>query len=243
MSWLVGGIHAASGVLQRTPEAVLEAWLARDAASPRLASLRSALAAARLTAQEVPAATLTRMAGHDRHQGVLLRCRPPPVGDEGDLAAVLESRTEPLLLLLDQVTDPHNLGACLRSAAAFAVDAVVIPRDRSAGLTEVVARSAAGTLGLVPVLAVTNLARSIVAMQQAGVFVHGLAGEAELVLADVDLRGRSALVLGAEGQGLRQLTRQRCDRLLRIPMAAGVESLNVAVAAGICLYEAARQRR
>ena len=148
----------------------------------------------------------------------------------------------PLLLVLDGVTDPHNLGACLRSADAAGVQAVIIPRDRSAGLTPVVRKVACGAAETVPLVAVTNLARTLKSLQQRGLWVVGAAGEAEQLIYQVDMRVPTVIVMGAEGSGLRRLTREHCDYLAKLPMAGSVSSLNVSVATGICLFEAVRQR-
>jgi 23S rRNA (guanosine2251-2'-O)-methyltransferase len=152
-------------------------------------------------------------------------------------------RPETLLLLLDGVTDPRNLGACMRTAAAAGADAVIVPRDRSASLTAVVAKAAAGATESLPLITVTNLARAMKDMQDAGIWIIGAEIEAAQGLYDVDLTGARAWALGAEGSGLRRLTRERCDVLVHIPMAGGMQSLNVSVAAGVCLFETQRQRR
>jgi 23S rRNA (guanosine2251-2'-O)-methyltransferase len=175
-----------------------------------------------------------------RHQGVLARMPARELAGE----EILEQPAQPqnLVLVLDGVQDPHNLGACLRSAEAAGVIAVVIPRDRSAGLTPVAQKASAGASERVPLVAVTNLARSLRRLQELGYWLTGLAGDATESLYGVDLTGPLVLVLGAEGEGLRRLTRETCDRLVRIPMRGQAESLNVSVAAGVCLFEAMRQR-
>lgn len=160
-----------------------------------------------------------------------------------DLEDILDGLDEPALILaLDGVTDPHNLGACLRSADAMGVHAVVAPKDRAVGITPVVEKVASGAVETVPYLMVTNLARTLEMLKERGILVVGLAGEGEADLPSLDLSGALTLVLGAEGAGLRRLTRERCDTLARIPMFGSVESLNVSVATGVCLYEARRQR-
>jgi 23S rRNA (guanosine2251-2'-O)-methyltransferase len=170
--------------------------------------------------------------------------RTTEVGGEAELADFLKSLpANPLLLVLDGVQDPHNLGACLRVADATGVNAVIIPRDRSAPLSAVARRAASGAAETVPIFQVTNLARSLDAIKQAGVWLYGTAEDAPQELYAEDLSGPMALVLGGEGEGLRRLTREGCDRLVRIPMAGKIESLNVSVAAGVVLYEALRQRR
>jgi 23S rRNA (guanosine2251-2'-O)-methyltransferase len=163
-------------------------------------------------------------------------------GNESDLATLLEQKDNPFLLILDGVTDPHNLGAILRSADAAGVHAVISPKDRSAKLTSVVRKVACGAAEAVPFITVTNLARTLRELQDAGVWVVGAAGETETTIYQADFKGPLALVLGAEGEGLRRLTRETCDGLVKIPMFGSVSSLNVSVAAGICLFEAVRQR-
>jgi 23S rRNA (guanosine2251-2'-O)-methyltransferase len=183
---------------------------------------------------------LTAMAGTDRHQGIvaLVEAQAAPVMLDDVLATIDEA---PLLLVLDGVTDPHNLGACLRSADAFGAHAVVIPKDRAAGVNATVAKAASGAADTVPVLPVTNLARTLREMKDRGIWILGAEAGGES-LYDADVRGPVAWVLGAEGAGLRRLTREHCDRIVGIPLLGTVESLNVSVAAGICLFATRQQR-
>jgi len=186
---------------------------------------------------------LTIMSGTDRHQGVAALAEAGGrVADLDELLARAENSDRLLLLVLDGVQDPHNLGACLRTADAAGVDAVIVPKDRSSPLTPAARKVAAGGAESVPLLTVTNLSRTLEQLKAAGVWLVGLAGEAEQSLYEMDLRGPLALVLGAEADGLRRLTREQCDFLAALPMAGEVESLNVSVSAGVCLYEAVRQR-
>ena len=179
-----------------------------------------------------------------RHQGVLMLTTAAPVLKENDLEAMLDGlQVTPLLLILDGVTDPHNLGACIRSADGAGVHAVVVPKDKSAGLTPTVSKVACGAAEVVPFIQVTNLARTLKELQQGGVWVVGTAGEAEQTLYQARLTGPMALVMGAEGKGMRRLTREHCDELIKLPMAGSVSSLNVSVATGICLFEVVRQRQ
>jgi 23S rRNA (guanosine2251-2'-O)-methyltransferase len=180
--------------------------------------------------------------GDVAHQGVLAEIDPLPPWSEADLLTALEQARAPLLLALDGVQDPHNLGACLRTADACGALAVIVPRDRAAHLTPVVRKVAAGAAESTPVVVVTNLSRSLGLLKEAGLWVIGADAGAEQPAATADLTGGVVLVLGAEGSGLRQLTRQHCDRLVRLPSLGAVESLNVSVAAGMLLYEARRQR-
>ena len=240
----VGGWHAVLALLKQAPERVLSIHIDRGRKGPRRQQLLDAARAAGAAVEETGGDALDRLAGHDRHQGVVARCRPAVERTEAELPSFLEALPEPpFLLVLDGIQDPHNLGACLRSADAAGVQAVILPRDNSAPLTPVVRKVASGAAETVPLFRVTNLARSLEVLKNAGVWLAGAAGEADQDLYGVDLRGPLALVLGAEGTGLRRLTRESCDYLVRIPMAGSVESLNVSVATGICLFEAVRQRR
>jgi 23S rRNA (guanosine2251-2'-O)-methyltransferase len=240
----VAGWHAVLAVLKQAPERVLSVAIDRARKGPRRAQLLEAARKAGISIEETSGDALDRLSGHDHHQGVVARCRPAVERTEAELKTFVAGLSgTPLLLVLDGIQDPHNLGACLRSADAAGAHAVILPRDNSAPMTPVVRKVASGAAETVPLFRVTNLARTLDSLKDAGVWLVGLAGEADQDLYDVDLTGPVALVLGAEGEGLRRLTREKCDHLARIPMAGAVESLNVSVAAGICLYEAVRQRR
>lgn len=236
------GFHAVTARLRQRPDAVHDLYVLAGRRDPRLADLVERAAAARVPVHPADHARLDALAGHGRHQGVVavVDAALPHV----TLDDVLDTATEPpLLLVLDGVTDPHNLGACLRSADAFGAQAVVVPKDRAVGVNATVAKAASGAADTVPVVAVTNLARAMRDMKSRGVWLLGAdAGGESLV--DADLSGPVAWVLGAEGAGLRRLTRESCDRIVGIPLAGSVESLNVSVAAGVCLYatRAARLR-
>jgi len=239
----VYGLHAVNAVLDRAPERVLELWMAepRDDARARELKVRAESAGVRI--QPLGTEGLAKLVGDVVHQGAVAAVRPLKAWDEHDLMRALGELTEePLLLILDGVTDPHNLGACLRTADAVGAHAVLIPKDRSAAVDGVVRKVAAGAAEFVPVATVTNLARCIDGLKERGVWVVGTDGEAPQSLYAADLKRPLALVLGAEGAGMRRLTRERCDFLVRIPMAGQVESLNVSVAAGVALFEARRQR-
>jgi 23S rRNA (guanosine2251-2'-O)-methyltransferase len=186
---------------------------------------------------------LDGLAQHGRHQGVLARIVDTPIPYR-DIHDILESDLDepPFFLVLDGVEDPHNLGACLRVADAMGVHAVIAPKDRAAGLNATVRKVASGAAETVPFIAVTNLARTLRELKEAGVFLVGTTAEAEQDLFESKLQGPIAMVLGAEGRGLRRLTAETCDALVGIPMFGTVESLNVSVATGICLYEVRRQR-
>ncbi len=237
------GIHAITALLESQPEQVLGLFLLsgrQDAALNRLQQLASQHG---IAVQWVGRDTLDRLTDRGRHQGVVASVRPIPVQDERDLMQLLDQRPQALLLALDEVSDPHNLGACLRSAAAMGADAVVVPRDRSSGLTPTVRKVAAGAVEQIPLIQVGNLARCLLQVQELGVQVIGtLLDDQARPLSQCDLTGPVMLVMGAEGHGLRRLTRERCDQLAYIPMSGALQSLNVSVAAGMCLYEACRQR-
>jgi 23S rRNA (guanosine2251-2'-O)-methyltransferase len=238
---LVVGFHAVTACLRHQPEAVLEVYVHAERRDPRLRELAQDAHARGVKVLPVDAARLEGLAGATRHQGVVARVAG--ASPSRDLDTVLSGSSEPaLLLLLDGVTDPHNLGACLRVADAMGVQAVVVPKDRCVGLTPTVVKVASGAAESVPLITVTNLARTIEGVQERGIWVLGAAAEGSQSLEQVDLAGPVAWVLGAEGSGLRRLTRERCDALVRIPMYGAVESLNVSVAAAVCLYETRRQR-
>lgn len=237
----IHGFHAISAKLRHDPESVLEIYLDAKRADARAKDLvaRAELAGVRL--HPVDAQRLDGMASTHRHQGVVAkidaRQRALKVDD------VLEGLSEPaLLLVLDGVTDPHNLGAALRVADGAGAHAVIAPKDRSVGLNATAMKVASGAADSVPYITVTNLARTLRELQESGIWCVGAAGEAEKGLYAIDQRGPVAWVLGAEGDGLRRLTRETCDELAKIPMFGSVESLNVSVASGICLFEARRQR-
>ncbi len=242
MSYLYG-LHSVSALLETDPGQIESLWVLRSRKDSRLTRLVERARRGGVALREVDRRALDELAPGGRHQGVVAACRAAPVLGEPDLDALLDSlQAPPLLLILDGVQDPHNLGACLRTADATGVHAVVVPRDRAAGLTPVVRKVASGGAESVPLVQITNLARVLGVLQQRGIWLVGLAGEAEQPLYRADLKGPLALVLGGEEKGLRRLTREHCDLLARIPMLGAVESLNVSVAAGVCLYEALRQR-
>jgi 23S rRNA (guanosine2251-2'-O)-methyltransferase len=236
------GFHAVTARLRQRPDALHALYVLSGRQDPRARDLVARAQQAGVAVHPVDSARLDALAGHGRHQGVVA------IVDDAlphvTLDDVLESPTEPaLLLVLDGVTDPHNLGACLRCADAFGALAVVVPKDRAVGVNATVAKAASGAADTVPVIAVTNLARSMRELKERGVWLLGADTGGE-PLPSADLGGPIAWVLGAEGQGLRRLTRESCDRIVGIPLSGSVESLNVSVAAGICLYatRAARSR-
>lgn len=240
---IVSGVHSVRAVLKHGADTVVEAWIDSRRRDRRLTELAAELRRVGIACREVDREALDRLARGANHQGVVVRARAPASRDERDLWTLLDGLpAAPRLLVLDGVQDPHNLGACLRTAEAAGVHAVVAPRDRSVGLTPVAVKVASGAADSVPFIQVTNLARVLDRLgQDHRIWIVGTAGEAETTLYEADLSGPVALVMGGEGEGLRRLTRERCDQLVRIPMAGTVESLNVSVAAGVCLFEAVRQ--
>ncbi len=242
-TWIVG-INPVEGALANDAERVRELRVEQGSRNPRVTALAEEARKRRIAVHAVRRSELERLAGkHARHQGVAARYEAPASLGEADLPGLAEKAgASALFLVLDGVTDPHNLGACLRSAAAAGVTAVIVPKDRAVGITPTVRRASAGGADRVPLVEATNLARALRSLQDAGVWLTGLAGEAEQAIHAVDLGGPVALVMGSEGEGMRRLTRETCDFLARIPMPGDMESLNVSVAAGIVLFEAVRQR-
>jgi 23S rRNA (guanosine2251-2'-O)-methyltransferase len=240
---LVYGLHAIAAIIERAPERILELWLAEARDDQRMRSLRANAQAVGVAVQTVAGEALAKLVGDVAHQGAVAAVRALKPWDDDDLlVALAELREDPFLLVLDGVTDPHNLGACLRTADAAGVHALVIPRDRAAPVDGVVRKVAAGAAEFVPVASVTNLARTLDLLKERQIWVVGTDGEAQQSVFEADLKRPLALVLGAEGSGMRRLTRDRCDFLVRIPMAGRVGSLNVSVATGVVLFEARRQR-
>ena len=236
----VYGVHAVYAALAQGRVRAL--WLDAARQDSRFHALRTA--AANIPFQDTHRKALDAMVPGVRHQGVVARCAGHEPLAEEDLPALLHLlQTPPFLLVLDGVQDPHNLGACLRSADAAGVHAVIAPRDRAAGITPVVRKVASGAAEVVPFIQVTNLARTLRALKEIGVWVVGTTGDATQSLYEVDLTGPLALMMGTEGRGLRRLSAESCDSLVRIPMLGTVESLNVSVATGVCLFEALRQRQ
>jgi 23S rRNA (guanosine2251-2'-O)-methyltransferase len=239
----VYGLRAVAAVLSRSPERVLELWLKEPRTDRRAQAVKEAAQTGGVRVQVVAPEVLAKLVGDVAHQGVVASLRPMAAWNDDQLLAHVDALQRPaFLLVLDGVTDPHNLGACLRSADAAGIDAVVTPKDRSAGVDGVVRKVAAGAAEFVRFAAVTNLARTLDALKERNIWVVGLDGSADKSLFAADLKGALTFVLGAEGEGMRRLTRERCDFLVRIPMAGQVESLNVSVSAGVALFEAVRQR-
>ena len=243
-SRLIYGFHAVLGRMRRDPEAVFEVYLSAQRQDVRARQVLQLAESAQIKLVASDGERLDRMVGTRRHQGVVARvdARQREVKLADILDTLADSHDPALLLVLDGIQDPHNLGACLRVADAAGVHAVIAPKDRAVGLTAAAAKVASGAADSVPYVTVTNLARALREIKDAGIWVIGTAGEVERPLYAVDQKGPVAWVLGAEADGLRRLTRDTCDELVHIPMAGSVESLNVSVASGICLFESVRQR-
>ncbi len=240
--WIVG-VNAVASSIDNDADNVREVLVEAGSKNPRLTEIEENARRKGIDVRRVNTQALDGVGGSVRHQGVAARYSAARVWAENELEAlVTAAEGKALLLVLDGVQDPHNLGACLRSAAAAGATAVVIPKDKSATVNATVRKTSAGAADRIPVVAVTNLARCLRDLQKQGVWIYGLAGEAEASLYSVDLRGNVALVLGGEADGLRRLTREHCDGLVKIPMPGEIESLNVSVAAGVTVFEAVRQR-
>ena len=239
----VFGLHAVTSLLERNPAraSLLQVLESRD--DPRIQRVLELAGKANVPVRRVSRRELDELVPGVSHQGVVAETGEANNVSEHELTGFIEQLEHPaFLLILDGIQDPHNLGACIRSADAAGVDAVILPKDRSAPMNATVRKVACGAAEVVPVVRVTNLARVMRQLRDAGIWIYGAAGEAETGLYDTDLSGSLALVLGGEGKGLRRLTREHCDGLAAIPLAGSVSSLNVSVATGICLFEARRQR-
>ena len=240
---IVAGLHAVRHALQHSLDRVTEIWVQED--KKDTASIRSLIeAGGSLPITFVRKQSLDRISGYQRHQGIAVRRKfVKALARDFDQLLASGDSASLLLLVIDGVEDPHNLGACLRTADAAGVSAVILPRDRSAGINTTVSKVASGAAESIPVYRVANLARALRQMQEAGIWIIGTADGAKQSLYEMDYRRSLALVVGGEGRGLRENTRKHCDALVSIPMHGVVESLNVSVAAGVCLYEILRQRQ
>ncbi|WP_019605777.1 23S rRNA (guanosine(2251)-2'-O)-methyltransferase RlmB [Teredinibacter turnerae] len=240
---VIFGIHAVQSLLKTAPQRISELQVVKDRQDQRIKKLLAMAEAHGVRVSLVNRQQLESAAGDGNHQGVIAYARPGKALDEkGLLDLIAQMEEDPLILVLDGVTDPHNLGACMRSADAAGVHAVVIPKDNSAGLNETARKVACGAAETVPLVVVTNLARALNKLQDAGLWVAGAAGEADADIYSADLTGPRVIVMGAEGDGMRRLTKETCDLLIKIPMMGSVSSLNVSVATGVVLFEVLRQR-
>ncbi|MBS0591298.1 MAG: 23S rRNA (guanosine(2251)-2'-O)-methyltransferase RlmB [Proteobacteria bacterium] len=240
---LLFGINTVESALTHDAKNIVELYIEADSHNARLKELSERARDLGVKPHSRPREALDKMTGGARHQGAVARYRAPPPRTEKELYELVEqAQADTLILVLDGVTDPHNLGACLRSAEAAGVTAVVVPKDKAAGITPTVRKASSGAADRVAFFAVTNLARALKTLKEKGVWLVGLAGESAQNFYTLDLKGPLGIVMGSEGEGMRRLTAESCDFLAKIPMRGGVESLNVSVATGVALFEALRQR-
>ena len=239
----IAGINAVASAIEHDGDNVREVLLEAGARNPRIVEIEGNARRLGIEVRRVAQQALDGVAGGLRHQGAVARYAAARTWDEHELAGLVEAAEgRALVLVLDGVQDPHNLGACLRSAAAAGATAVVFPKDKAVQVNATVRKTSSGAADTLPIFSVTNLSRTLRDLQKAGVWIYGFAGDAEASLYSLDLKGNVALVMGSEGDGLRRLTRENCDQLVKIPMPGRFESLNVSVATGIALFEAVRQR-
>lgn len=238
----VYGVHAVSALIENEPERIIEVYVLKGRDDARLHAVVTALNTLGITVNQVNRKTLDDKVFGGVHQGVVARVKSAKMLGDYELNEFLDKTETPFLLILDNVTDVHNLGACLRSCDGAGVNALITSKDKSASLTAVAKKVACGAAESVPVFYVTNLARTMKELQDRFIRIIGTAGETDKVIYDADLTGPLALVMGAEDTGMRRLTRENCDELVKLPMLGKVTSLNVSVATGVCLYEALRQR-
>lgn len=239
----VYGLHAVTTLLERSPDQVVELWVMKGRVDQRMQRVLTLAQQQQLDIREADKGLMNQKAEEGNHQGVIAWRKPVQNKTEKHLPELLDNlQGTPLILILDGVTDPHNLGACLRTADAAGVQLVIAPKDKSAPLNATASKVACGAAEAVPYIQVTNLARTMKELQERGIWIVGTAGEAQQSVYQYDFTGATAIVMGAEGSGMRRLTRECCDHLVNIPMAGEVSSVNVSVATGICLFEAVRQR-
>lgn len=242
MSEIIYGIHAVQALLERDPSRLKQVYILKGCADKRLLPIIHQLEKLGVISRLANRQWMDRQTENAVHQGIIAQVKPRRQYQESDLDIIISQVQSPFLLILDGITDPHNLGACLRSADAAGIDAVIVPKDKSAQLNATAKKVACGAAESMPLIRVINLARTLRQLQQ-HIWIVGTAAEANHTLYDSKLTGAIALVMGAEGEGMRRLTREHCDELISIPMAGVVSSLNVSVATGVCLFEAVRQRR
>jgi len=236
------GLHTVRRLLQQAPERIIALFVQQGRNDSRLLEIIDNANALELRVEHLSSKELDKRVHEENHQGVVAECIVSTPLSEAAIPDLLEHNTSPLFLILDQIQDPHNLGACLRTADAVGASAIIAPRNQSVGLTPVVRKVACGAAETLPFIQVSNLARTLRTLRDAGVWIMGTTADASVSLFDADLTVAVALILGNEASGLRQLTVDLCDQLLYIPMQGLVESLNVSVAAGVCLFECYRQR-
>lgn len=239
---IIFGINPIAQLLKDNPEKILEISVGLEKKDQRTQNIMDMAKHSGIAVQRIDIKKLDKLFPEENHQGIIAKIKPTPTLSESDIPDLLRNNSNPLFLILDGVQDPHNLGACLRTADGAGVTAVIIPRDNATGITPVVRKVASGAADTVRVVQVSNLARVMRDLQEKGVWIVGTSADCDKNIYDLDLTGAIAIVLGAEGVGMRQLTAKHCDFLAKLPMLGQVESLNVSVATGVCLYEAVRQR-
>jgi len=238
------GIHTVTHFFKSDLSHILEMWVLAERHDAKIQNLLTQAQQQGIATHSVPKKTLDKLAQGQNHQGVIIRCKSSTAQNEHDLMTLLDKlEIPPFLLVLDEVQDPHNLGACLRTADAAGVHAVIVPKNNTASLSPTVRKVASGAAETIPLIQVTNLARTLRTLQEQGIWLTGTTDSSQQSIFATNLTGGLALIMGAEGSGLRRLTQEACDNLVYIPMLGQVESLNVSVATGICLYEAVRQRQ
>ncbi|HSX21097.1 MAG TPA: 23S rRNA (guanosine(2251)-2'-O)-methyltransferase RlmB [Gammaproteobacteria bacterium] len=239
---IIFGINPIQHLLTHSADKILEISVSASKTDNRVQAIIDQAKQHDIAVQRIDVKKLDQMFNDQNHQGIIAKIKPTAILTESALKELVNSTSRPLFLILDGVQDPHNFGACLRTADAAGVTAVIIPRDNAVGITPVVRKVASGAADTIPIVQVSNLARAMRDLQELGVWIVGTAADCEQSIYEQDFTGASAIVLGAEGTGMRQLTAKHCDFLANLPMLGQIESLNVSVAAGICLYEAVRQR-
>ncbi len=236
------GIHAVEAAIDFSPEKIVTVWVDNQRQDERLQFITKKITALSIKIQRVERKKLDKFSEGKNHQGIVIEFQLPEIHSEAELKTQVEKINQPLLLVLDQVQDPHNLGACLRTADATGVDGIIIPKDNATSLTPTVCKVASGAAETVPIYQVTNLARTLRWLKTQNIWLVGATGEAEQTIFNTDLKMSLALIMGTEGKGMRRLTQQQCDFLVNIPMLGQIESLNVSVAAAVMLYEIVRQK-
>ena len=237
------GFHSIESILQTNPESIIKVFIQKNRKDKRINDLIEILTNQKITFSKLERNDLDRVAKEEIHQGIIAEVILPPLLNEESLFKLIsDNPSNPLLLVLDSIQDPRNLGACLRSANAAGVDYVVINKDGSAPINALVHKTSAGAINNLKIFHVTNLSRTIKEIQKKGIWVVGLDGNSNSTIYDVDLRDSTAIVMGSEGKGIRRLIKETCDQIVKIPMTGNIESLNVSVATGIALFESKRQR-
>ena len=239
------GIHAVNQMLESSPDRIINVWIQEAINSDSVKAIHDEMNKLGLSVQITPRPAMSRMTKNQNHQGVIIEVKPAKKKTDNDLDQILEQNEDnnPLYLILDSVQDPHNLGACIRTAVATKVTAIIIPKDRAVGITETVRKVASGAVENINVVTVTNLVRAIKKIKDSGVWVVGADGEAEESIYEMNMKVPTAIIMGGEGKGMRESVMKECDYIAALPILGQIESLNVSVATGVILYEVVRQRQ